>query len=93
MCKYSIIFPGPTDYETGISRVTGLAKFERLYGLSIFDLIRRYLPGDVDLVLRMRNDAEAAILGEAIAGAGRGVPYVIGITLGTTIRYKTLGGY
>ncbi|MEZ4637552.1 MAG: ROK family protein [Caldilineaceae bacterium] len=37
----------------------------------------------LDLNVRFRNDAEAAIVGEARFGAGRGLHRLIGLTLGT----------
>ena len=78
-------FPGPTDYERGVAWIRGLAKFDRLYGKSIVELIRKHSDPAVQLRIRMRNDAEAAIVGESAAGAGVDAHYVLGITLGTGI--------
>ena len=80
-------FPGPCDYEAGICYLRGLTKFESLYGLSVRDLLGERL-GDLlglsgSSAVRMRNDAEAAILGEALYGAGRDASTVLGLTLGT----------
>ncbi|MCF7923302.1 MAG: ROK family protein, partial [Candidatus Marinimicrobia bacterium] len=36
-----------------------------------------------DVPIKMNNDANVFVLGEAISGAGRGEAYVYGITLGT----------
>jgi len=75
-------FPGPSDYQQGISYIKGLEKYEAIYGLNVRDAIRE-ASGQSDLNIRMRNDAEAAIVGELIFGAGRGFRRVIGLTLGT----------
>lgn len=78
----ALAMPGPFDYENGISYIKGLNKYEALYGMDI----KKYL---VDLLrlnpdaIRFRNDAEATIAGEVLAGAGRGYQNVMGVTLGT----------
>jgi len=35
-----IAFPGPFEYETGVSRIQGLNKYEAIYGLNLKDLLR-----------------------------------------------------
>jgi glucokinase len=77
----ALAFPGPFDYDEGISLITGLAKYESLYGCDVREGLRRRL--DADVPIRFRNDAEAAILGESTHGAGQGYRRIIGITLGT----------
>lgn len=72
-------FPGPADYEKGICYIEGLAKFGALYGVNI----KEALEARFDLPVLMRNDAEAAIVGEARYGAGRAYRRLIGLTLGT----------
>jgi glucokinase len=75
-------FPGPFDYEAGISRITGLEKYEALYGINIkAGLASRLNLGSRPL--RFRNDAEAAIMGECRYGAGKNYQRIIGVTLGT----------
>ncbi len=77
-------FPGPFDYAAGISWIKGLTKFESLYGLNVGDELRRRLPPDLaELPIRFRNDAEVAIVGEALYGAASDYARVIGVTLGT----------
>lgn len=78
----ALAMPGPFDYENGISYITGLNKYEALYGLNIKQLLAEALsiaPGNI----KFRNDAEATIAGEVLAGAGMNFKNVIGITLGT----------
>ncbi|HSL42406.1 MAG TPA: ROK family protein [Anaerolineales bacterium] len=80
--RIAFAFPGPFDYEQGISLMHNQAKYEALYGINIATKLREIL-GAPTLEMRFRNDAEAAILGEALHGAG--VPYarLLGLTLGT----------
>ena len=77
-------FPRPFEYDTGVARITGLGKFDALYGVNIADDLRSRV--DIgERPIRFRNDAEAAIIGECKYGAGRGFSRVIGITLGTSM--------
>jgi glucokinase len=75
-------FPGPFDYEQGICLIQNLGKYDALYGLNITTNLKEIL-GLPNLEIRYRNDAEAAILGEALYGAGAPYARLIGITLGT----------
>jgi glucokinase len=80
----AIGMPGPFDYEAGISYIRGVAKYEAIYGLNIKTALQQLL-GSQTLPIVFRNDAEAAIMGEALYGAGRLYRRLIGITLGTGI--------
>jgi glucokinase len=75
-------FPGPFDYEQGICLIQNQDKYDALYGLNIGASLKEILDMPT-LAMRYRNDGEAAILGEALYGAG--IPYtrLIGLTLGT----------
>ena len=75
-------FPGPFDYEQGICLIQDQAKYESLYGINVGARLKKILHMPT-LEIKYRNDAEAAILGEARYGAG--IPYsrLIGLTLGT----------
>lgn len=83
-------FPGPMDYDKGIcyiqtpgvSYASTKTKFGSIYGVDVGAALRKRLHRP-DLVVRFRNDAEAAILGEAIYGAGASYRRVVGVTLGT----------
>ncbi|WEK34231.1 MAG: ROK family protein [Candidatus Pseudobacter hemicellulosilyticus] len=80
--RIGIAMPGPFDYEEGISRIIGLAKFESLYGLNVKELLAERLeisPANIEMI----NDASAFLLGEVKAGAARGFRDAAGITLGT----------
>ena len=80
-------FPGPFDYSNGIcliqhaSHIAGV-KYGALYGVNVRDALREMLNHPA-LPIVFRNDGEAAILGEARYGAGKGLRRLIGITLGT----------
>jgi glucokinase len=78
----SVAMPGPFDYENGISYITGLNKYESLYGMDIRQYLVDLLEIDHQLVV-FRNDAESTIAGEVLSGAGKGYINVLGITLGT----------
>ena len=74
--------PGPFDYEEGVSLITGLHKFESLYGLNVKELLAASLhivPG----MIQMNNDAICYLAGERKAGAVKDGSYVAGLTLGT----------
>ena len=75
-------FPGPFEYDTGISRIQGVAKYESIYGLNIGQALQQRL-GRPDFPIRFRNDAEAAIVGEGLYGVGQPFSRLIGLTLGT----------
>lgn len=75
-------FPGPFDYAKGISYIQGVSKYEAIYGLDVGAALRsRLLAPQLPIVFR--NDAEAAVIGEARYGAGRAYSRAIGVTLGT----------
>jgi hypothetical protein len=75
-------FPGPFDYPNGVSYIRGVQKYESIYSLDLRAALRERL-GAGDLPIVFRNDAEAAIVGEARYGAARGYDRLIGLTLGT----------
>ena len=78
----ALAFPGPFEYDTGVCRIAGVAKFESLFGMNIGDELaaRTGIPrGRIAFV----NDAEAALGGEIRHGAARGRRRVVGVTLGT----------
>ena len=78
----SVAMPGPFDYQNGISYITGLKKYEALYGMDIRQFFADLLGINSQLV-RFRNDAESTIAGEILAGAGKGFQRIMGVTLGT----------
>jgi glucokinase len=75
-------FPGPFDYGAGICLIKGVEKYRAIYGVNMRDALRARLDLG-DLPILFRNDAEAAVVGEARYGAGRDYQRLIGVTLGT----------
>jgi glucokinase len=80
--RIAFAFPGPFDYEQGISLIQNQSKYDALYGLNIGAELQAVLCKPA-LTIRYRNDAEAAIMGEVLYGAGMPYSRLIGITLGT----------
>lgn len=75
-------FPGPFDYAAGICLIEGVEKYSAIHGVNMRDALRvRLNLGDLPILFR--NDAEAAVVGEARYGAGRDFQRLIGVTLGT----------
>lgn len=73
-------FPGPFDYRRGICKMEGVAKYASLFNLNLRDELQQRL-GERRIVFR--NDAEAAILGEALFGSVRQFKRVMGLSLGS----------
>ena len=70
--------PGLLDVNKGTVVMSNNLKWE---DLPIVEMFQKRLPYQV----RIANDANVAAYGEAIYGAGKGVPYVIMLTLGTGV--------
>ncbi len=78
--------PGPFDYRRGISRISGVSKFEGIFGLNVGESIRAVFQPEIGPVeMRYVNDASAFALGECLGGAAKGVDKVVAITLGTGV--------
>lgn len=77
-----IAFPGPSDYERGISLMRGIGKYDSIYGLSITKLIQEKLyVNNADI--RYGNDAGLFCLGESAFGAGVGYNRCMLVCIGT----------
>ena len=83
-----VSIPGPFDYDKGIGRFHGVAKFAALNGVDVGSALRAALgaalpapPARIAFV----NDASAFAIGEWIGGAAQGAGRVVGITLGTGV--------
>src|SRR6478609_1054468 len=62
--KVGLAMPNPVDYESGVSYIKGIDKYDALYGLNIKDRLSKeigLLPGDI----KMKNDAGCFLQGEA----------------------------
>jgi glucokinase len=81
-CGVGLGFSNPMEYPQGISFIKGQFKYDSIYGMHVGAAIRTRVDlGDRPILFR--NDAEAAIVGEAVYGAGRPFRRLIGLTLGT----------
>jgi glucokinase len=84
LAKIGIAMPGPFDYENGVSYITGLEKYESLYGKNVKELLAAEL--NIPAVnIRLKNDAGCFLQGEIFAGNARGFDRAIGLTIGTGI--------
>lgn len=79
-----LAFPGPFDYDKGISLVEGVNKFEHIFGLDVGASIAGYMAGS-PLPVRYVNDASAFALGEYMSGCARGKKKVVCLTLGSGV--------
>jgi glucokinase len=84
-------FPGPFVYEQGICLIQNQAKYDALYGLNVGEKLNEIL-GVPTREMRYRNDAQAAILGEALYGAGTPYSRLLGLTLGTGLGSAFVAG-
>ncbi len=80
--KLGIAFPGPFDYENGISLIEEQGKMKSLLGLSVKNLLAEKLDIPQENI-QFVNDAEAFLLGEKFGGVLKGHDKIMGITLGT----------
>lgn len=78
---WGVAMPDPFDYGRGIGDFAGVAKFAALNGFDVGAALRSALSAPVAFL----NDADAFALGEWRCGAGRDVPRLVGLTLGTGI--------
>ncbi len=80
----AIAFPGPFDLDAGTALIVGLSKFDAIHGRPLRPELRARTAIGARPIVFVR-DNEAAGVGEAIAGAGRGCRRVLTITLGTGV--------
>lgn len=79
-------FPGPFDYDRGVSLINGVAKYESIFGLDVYKTLASELYSAAGSVrMRFVNDASAFALGEALYGAAKGADKVVALTLGTGV--------
>lgn len=81
-------FPGPFNYQKGISYIKGLGKYEAIYGFDIATAIHKRLDSSPiirsdDFKIAFENDAAVFTLGEYEHLKAEGCNRLMGITLGT----------
>jgi glucokinase len=80
-----IAFPGPFDYNTGISYMKH--KFAALNELSVKDFFHSLLDIGEDMPVVFMHDVTAAVRGEMEFGAAKGFKNVAVVTLGTGLGF------
>lgn len=80
-------FPGPFDFELGISQMTH--KLPQLHGLPLGEILGKAAGG---LPVRFVHDSTAFILGEAYGGAAAGSASPACVMLGTGIGFAYMKG-
>ncbi|MDZ5253376.1 ROK family protein [Clostridium sp. LIBA-8841] len=80
--KVGIAFPGPFDYEKGISLIRGIGKYESLYNINLKDELETLLP---ELEFKFKNDAHLYALGECNFREGKIFNKLLCICIGTGI--------
>lgn len=79
----AMAFPGPFDYERGISLMKGLDKYDSIYGVPLKDAIRQREPSLAQTKMIFVHDVEAFAVGCAGAGAAAGKEKVLCLCIGT----------
>ncbi|WP_300684319.1 ROK family protein [Acutalibacter sp. 1XD8-36] len=77
-----LAFPGPFDYDRGISLLKGIGKYDSIYGLDLRARLSEAcrLP---QKLFAFQNDADLFCLGEAAFGQGKGFERAMMICIGT----------
>lgn len=78
-----IAMPGPFNYENGISLISGVNKYQSLYGLNVEQALSNHLSIPKELPVIFENDAACFGLGESISAQCSKYKKIIAITLGT----------
>ncbi|MGM0123090.1 hypothetical protein IGI37_000456 [Enterococcus sp. AZ194] len=88
--QIGLAFPGPFDYERGISLIQGLRKFEHLYEVNLKEaLLEKLIENDgasfKETNLFFINDAQAFAVGEnRLSKVTKGAYFTLGTGLGST---------
>ena len=76
-------FPGPFDYENGISLMNGINKYDSIYGIPIEEEMKRIIPELQDTKFYFLHDIEAFALGESWFGEVKNEKKILCLCLGT----------
>lgn len=79
----AMAFPGPFDYEKGISLMRGLNKYEGIFGMSIEEELKRRVPEIKNADFCFLHDVQAFALGESWFGEVRNVDKILCLCIGT----------
>lgn len=81
-----VAFPGPFDYNTGVSYMTH--KFAALENVSVKELFHGFPEIGADMPVVFMHDVTAAVLGEMRFGAAQGYKNIAVVTLGTGLGFS-----
>lgn len=87
-----LAIPGPFDYARGVSLISGVGKYDSIYGLDLKSTLLPRLRGCGVSQFRFVNDASAFALGECLGGAARVSDRVVALTLGTGVGSGFVAG-
>lgn len=88
-----LAFPGPFDYEKGISYIKGLNKYEHIYGINLKEELKTAIENQMELAknfekdfkIKFSNDGDLFSLGEYLKGYAKDSIRVICICIGTGV--------
>lgn len=76
-------FPGPFDYEQGISLMRGLDKYDSIYGIPIAEAVKARVGKMRDVPFMFLHDVEAFAVGESRFGPAKAVEKIFCLCIGT----------
>ncbi len=76
-------FPGPFDYEHGISLIKGINKYDAIYGISFREEFGKRNAKYLETPMLFLHDVEAFALGCAHFGEARGAKQIMCLCIGT----------
>lgn len=77
-----LAFPGPFDYERGVSRIRGIGKYDAIYGMNLRARLSKAC-GLPEEQFAFQNDADLFALGEGAFGQAKGFRRSMMICIGT----------
>lgn len=80
-----VAIPGPFNYELGICTMTGVGKYDKLYGLDVTQSMLSQLSGLAIQRILYTNDAAAFALGEYFGRPSAKTGRMMALTLGTGV--------
>lgn len=79
ICGICMAFPGPFDYEKGISRITGIHKYDAIYGIDL----KRELGKEITIPMFFINDVDAFAFGQLYFGKLKDTKKAMFLCIGT----------
>lgn len=76
-------FPGPFDYERGISLMRGLDKYDSIYGIPLAEAVKERAAQVRDVPFTFLHDVEAFAVGESRFGPAKAAGKIFCLCIGT----------